>query len=66
MLVLAKELSIPICINADAHTKDGLKDLEYGIMMAKRAGLRSDDVLNCRSLDDIKQWLQSRKSKGVL
>lgn len=63
-LVLAKELGALICINADAHSTSGLHDLAYGIMIAKRAGLTAQDVLNCQSVYDIRSWLNQKKIKA--
>jgi DNA polymerase (family 10) len=42
----AKRLGIPIVINTDAHSTDGLDVMRYGIKQARRAGLTASDVLN--------------------
>lgn len=42
----AKRHGIPIVINTDAHSTDGLNVMQYGIMQARRAGLSRGDVLN--------------------
>ncbi len=63
-LAMAKEHGLQIAINADAHDVQGLNDLEYGIMTARRAGLSAEDVINCLPLTDILSWLKSRKEKA--
>ncbi len=62
-LGMAKEMGIWIAINADAHSTYGLEDLGYGIMIARRAGLTKDDVLNCLELNDITLWLKQRRER---
>jgi DNA polymerase (family 10) len=44
----ARELGIPIAINPDAHSPDGLEDLRWGVAMARKGGLTPSDVLNTR------------------
>lgn len=61
-VAMAKERGVLICINPDAHTVQGFQDLQYGIYIARKAGLTSYDVLNCRPLADVKKWLQNKQS----
>ncbi len=42
----AKRLAIPVVINTDAHSTDGLAVMRYGIKQARRAALTAADVLN--------------------
>lgn len=51
----AIELGIPLSINADAHAADGLDDLRWGVLMARKAGATADDVLGAGI--DILEWL---------
>lgn len=55
----ARQHGIPIVINTDAHSPDGLEVLRYGILQARRAGLTKDDVANTRP------WLQMKKLIGA-
>jgi DNA polymerase (family 10) len=48
-------------INPDAHSPDGLRDVTYGVGMARKGGLSSERVLNTRSLPDIQDWLSQRR-----
>jgi DNA polymerase (family X) len=49
----AKSHGIPIVINSDAHSPDGLDVMRYGILQARRAGLTKEDVANTRSWPQI-------------
>jgi DNA polymerase (family 10) len=44
----AKARGIPIVIDTDSHSTDGLDMLEFGIYQARRAGLTTADVANAR------------------
>ena len=55
----AKQHGIPIVINTDAHSPDGLDVLRYGILQARRAGLTKADVANTRT------WPQMKKLIGA-
>ncbi len=65
-LAMARERGIPIAINADAHHMDGLKDLQYGIWIARRAGLRQEDVINCLDLSEIRVKLQESRQRVAI
>jgi DNA polymerase (family 10) len=64
-LSMAKERGIPVSIAADAHSAEALDHLDYGISIARRAGLTPADVLNCRPLDDLRAWLGERKRRAT-
>jgi len=49
----AKELGLKIAIGADAHSRDGLDFLRYGVDQARRGWLTPDDVLNTKPWDEI-------------
>ncbi len=48
-LAVARKLGIPIVINTDAHTTDGLDVMRYGITQARRGGLTTADVANTKT-----------------
>ena len=58
----ARELGIPVAINTDAHSTNGLDNMSYGVDQGRRGWLNSDDVLNTRSLDDFRSWLARREN----
>ncbi|MBI5952563.1 MAG: DNA polymerase/3'-5' exonuclease PolX [Chloroflexi bacterium] len=57
----AKELGIPISINTDAHSEDGLDVLFYGVATARRAWLTKEDVINTWSTKKLLAWLKKRR-----
>jgi DNA polymerase (family 10) len=44
----AKKRGIAFVVSSDAHSVNGLRNADYGVDMARRAGLEADDVLNAR------------------
>lgn len=59
---MAKEHGVLVSIGADAHSTEGLRNLEHGVAIARRAGLGPEDVLNTRSLDELRAWRASSSS----
>ena len=37
---------VKFAINTDAHVPSGLSDAKYGVMVARKAGLTPEDVVN--------------------
>jgi DNA polymerase (family X) len=48
-------------INPDAHSPDGLRDVTYGVGIARKGGVTAEQVLNTRGLQDIQDWLAQRR-----
>lgn len=46
-LYYAREKGCLISINPDAHSTEGVSNIEYGIMIARKAGVQPKEVLNC-------------------
>jgi DNA polymerase (family X) len=59
----AKALGITIVINPDAHATSGFDDLDFGIGVARRAGLGRDDIFNTRPPNEIVRELEARKKR---
>ena len=57
----AKRHGIPIVINTDAHSSEGLDVLRYGILQARRAGLTKADVANTRLWSELKKGIGNKK-----
>jgi DNA polymerase (family X) len=55
---LAHERGVQLVISTDAHSTTALGNLQWGVHMARRAWLEPSDVLNARSLDDLKRLLR--------
>jgi DNA polymerase (family X) len=58
----AKQHGIPIAINTDAHSPDGLDVLRYGVLQARRAGLTKADVANTRPWPQMKKLIGAKQS----
>lgn len=56
-LAEAKKRGVLVSISADAHSTHALSHLQYGVDIARRAGLGPDDVLNCKPLAELREWL---------
>lgn len=61
----ARAAGVPVCINSDAHSVDGLRDLQYGISQARRGWLEAGDVLNTRPLPALRKWLTQKRRKAA-
>ncbi len=57
----AKALGVTIAINPDAHAPGGLADLDYGIGVARRAGLSAADIFNAWSPTRVADTLAARR-----
>ena len=53
----AKEQGVPISINPDAHSIQGLKDVWFGAQIARKGWLERSDIINCRSGAELEQLL---------
>ena len=57
----ARARGVTIVINPDAHSTGGLADLDYGVGVARRAGLGPGDVFNTAPLGAVAQALEARR-----
>jgi DNA polymerase (family X) len=57
----AKEHKVKISINPDAHTTDGLRDVHYGVGIARKGWLEKKDIVNTMSLKEVGEYLRSLK-----
>lgn len=55
---LAKEMGIKLAISTDAHSKNDLHFMRFGIYQARRGWIEPDDVINTRSLSELKLLLK--------
>lgn len=55
----AKKMGIPIVINTDAHSVEGLGAMRYGVLQARRGGLEAADVANTMPWLEIKKRLKN-------
>ncbi len=58
---LAHELGAVVSVNTDTHNTDDFEDMKFGVMTARRAGLRTADVLNTWPLDRIREFVSKKR-----
>jgi DNA polymerase (family 10) len=54
-----------ISINPDAHQKEGLDDMRYGVNVARKAYLTAENCLNAKNLSEFESWLEATKKKKL-
>ena len=54
----ARELGAPLVINTDAHTTEGLGNMEYGVSQARRGWCEAGDIVNTMAFDTFERWLR--------
>jgi DNA polymerase (family 10) len=59
---LARDRGVPLVISTDAHSVAALGNMQWGIQMARRAWVTPDDVLNTRTLEDLRPRLRRHKA----
>ena len=61
---MARERGVRLVISTDAHSVSALSNLGLGVQMARRAWTRAEDVLNTRSLHELRSALRRNKKTG--
>jgi len=54
----AKDARVKMVINTDAHRKNQLRIMEFGIAQARRGWAEKKDVINCHSLEKMLTFLK--------
>jgi DNA polymerase (family 10) len=49
----ALDVGLKLAVNPDAHSIEGLDDVEWGLAVVRRAGATRDDLVNCMDIDDF-------------
>jgi DNA polymerase (family 10) len=49
----AKEIGVKMIINTDAHHKDQLRFMEFGVSQAKRGWAEKENIINCLPLEKL-------------
>ena len=64
---LAVKMKIPLLLDTDSHSATGMKMMSLGVSHARRGWACEKDILNTRSLENLKLWVKNRRSKeGIL
>jgi DNA polymerase (family 10) len=53
-----------IVVDSDAHTPNEFDHLQWGIMVARRAWLRAEDVLNTLPVEKLRKRLRRNRSRS--
>ena len=53
----AMEKGVKIAINPDAHSKEGIQDIHFGVLAARKGMLTKEACLNCLSLSEFEKYL---------
>lgn len=53
----ALEKGVLISVNPDAHSKEGIHDMHFGVLSARKGGLTADSCLNAKPLSAFEKWL---------
>lgn len=62
-LKYAKEKGVKLSINPDAHTVDGLEDVQYGVGIARKGWLESRDIVNTWSISKVEKYFKTCRGK---
>lgn len=65
LIYYAREKGCMFSINPDAHSTEGIKDIEYGIRTARKGGLQPEEVINCYEINDFRKFLKRKISREV-
>ena len=47
-----------LSVNPDAHSKDAIEHVQFGIKVIQKTNFNPDMVINTWNLEKIKHWLQ--------
>ena len=53
----ALEKDVKISINPDAHSKEGIHDIHFGVLSARKGGLTKEMCLNAMELGAFEKWV---------
>jgi DNA polymerase (family 10) len=58
----AREKGVLLPVNPDAHTVDGLHDVEYGVGIARKGWVTAEGVLNTRPASEVEKILSGKRA----
>jgi DNA polymerase (family 10) len=61
---LARSRRVPIVISTDAHSRNALDLMRWGVTVARRAWLGPESVLNTRPIGELKASLRRHRARG--
>ncbi|MCO6489144.1 MAG: DNA polymerase/3'-5' exonuclease PolX [Phaeodactylibacter sp.] len=54
----ALEKGVLISVNPDAHSKEGIHDIHFGVLSARKGGLTAEMCLNAKGADEFGEWVK--------
>ncbi len=60
-LQMARTKGVKIAINTDAHHREKLEDMAYGVQMAKRGWQTKKEIINSWSIEKLTSFLKYRR-----
>ncbi len=64
-LYYARERGCKIAINPDSHAVKGIADIRIGVEIARKAGVKAEEVINCLSPGDFVKYLNRKVSRNL-
>lgn len=61
MLQYAKKKRLVTSVNPDAHSTEGLKDVTYGVGIARKGWLEKKDIVNTLPYPEVEKFLKRRR-----
>ena len=59
-IAYARERNVLISVNPDAHSRDGIRDVRFGILAARKGALTADGCLNAMNLTEFEAFLKRK------
>jgi len=59
----AKEFGVTFTVDSDAHATRQLQNMALAVSQARRAGLTKDDVLNTRTIEDVRRFVRAKRER---
>ena len=59
----AKQKGVPVSINPDAHSTDGIGDVVYGVGIARKGWFTKEEVFNTKSVSEVKKALSGCRAR---
>jgi DNA polymerase (family 10) len=61
----AADRGVPLSIDPDAHSAEGLADTAYGVGIARKGWVTAKSTLNAKTAGQLETWLEGRRGKPL-
>jgi DNA polymerase (family 10) len=65
-LYYAREKGARFAINADAHSTDGIDYAKYGVLVARKGGVKKSEVVNALPFEEFETFLRRKVNRPLL